>query len=72
MHNFQRAKHGINVEAMETQIVAAPMSATPLSQMETQVDVPPSLTIAELLESLRLLGDQLGVGIEIVPAGERR
>jgi glycine cleavage system regulatory protein len=59
------AKHGINVESMETEIVAAPMSAAPLFHMEAQLDVPPSLTIDALRENLRLIGDQLGVGIEI-------
>lgn len=62
------ARQGINVEAMETKIAAAPMSATPLFQMEAQLDVPPTRTIDELRESLRSIGDQLGVDIEILPA----
>lgn len=66
------ARQGINVEAMDTQIVAAPMSATPLFHMDAQLDVPPSLTIDELRENLLQIGDQLGVGIEVTPAGEPR
>ena len=65
------AKHGINVESMETELVAAPMSATPLFHMEAQLDVPPSLTVDELRENLLLIGDQLGVDIEVAPAQER-
>jgi glycine cleavage system transcriptional repressor len=61
------SRQGINVEAMETTIVAAPMSATPLFQMEAQLAVPPSLTIDVLRDHLRSIGDQLGVGIEVQP-----
>jgi glycine cleavage system regulatory protein len=65
------AKHGINVESMETELVAAPMSATPLFHMEAQLDVPPTLTVDELRENLLIVGDQLGVDIEVAPAQER-
>lgn len=61
------AAHGINVESMDTELVAAPMSATPLFHMEAQLDLPPSLTINELREDLQAIGDQLGVDIEVAP-----
>jgi len=65
------AEQGVNVEAMETEIVAAPMSAAPLFHMEAQLDVPPSLTISQLRENLRGIGEELGVGIEVTnTAGE--
>ena len=57
---------------METEIVATPMSATPLFHMEAQLDLPPSLSIDELRENVLLIVDQLGVGIEVAPAQERR
>jgi glycine cleavage system transcriptional repressor len=65
------AKQGINVESMETELEAAPMSASPLFHMEAQIDVPPSLTVDELREHLQRIGDQLGVDIEVAPARER-
>jgi glycine cleavage system regulatory protein len=65
------AKQGINVEAMETEVVAAPMSAAPLFHMDAQLDLPPSLSVDELRENLRFIGEQLGVDIEVTPAQER-
>ena len=64
------AKQGINVESMETELVAAPMSAAPLFHMEALLEVPPSLTVEDLRKNLLLIGDQLGVDIEVVPASE--
>ncbi len=65
------AKQGINVETMETGVVPAPMTATPLFHMEARLDVPPSLTIDELRENLLLIAEQLGVSIDVVPAQEQ-
>ena len=65
------AKQGINVEAMETGVVSAPMTATPLFHMEAQLNVPPSLTIDDLRENLLLIAEQLGVSIDVVPAQEQ-
>jgi glycine cleavage system transcriptional repressor len=61
------ARHGINVESLESELAAAPMSATPLFHMQAQLDVPPTVTIDELRENLLLIGDQLGVDITVVP-----
>jgi glycine cleavage system regulatory protein len=59
------ASQGINVEAMETEVVPAPISATPLFQMEAQINVPPRLTLADLQGDLDRIGDDLGVDIEV-------
>ena len=59
------AGQGINVEAMETDVVPAPVTATPLFQMEAQIKVPPRLTLAELQGNLARIGDELGVDIEV-------
>jgi len=59
------AKQGINVESMETEIVAAPMSAAPLFHMEARIAVPPSLDPDDLRRSLHAIGDSLGVDIEL-------
>lgn len=65
------AKQGVNVESMETELVAAPMSASPLFHLEAQLDVPPSITVDKLRDNLKLIGDQLGVDIEVAPAEEQ-
>jgi glycine cleavage system regulatory protein len=59
------ARQGVNVESMETEVVAAPMSATPLFYMEAQLDLPPALTIDELRKNLAAIADQLGVDIQV-------
>jgi glycine cleavage system regulatory protein len=59
------AKQDINVEAMETEVVAAPMTATPLFQMEARLNVPPTLAIDELRENLLQIAEQLGVSIDV-------
>ncbi|MCG8586082.1 MAG: hypothetical protein MI757_15345 [Pirellulales bacterium] len=62
------AKHGVNVEAMETGVVSAPMSATPLFHMEARLDVPAALSLDELRENLLTIAEQLGVNIEVARA----
>jgi glycine cleavage system transcriptional repressor len=62
------AGQGINVENLETEMVPAPMSASPLFQMQTQIKVPPRLPLADLKESLERIGEELGVDIEVGPA----
>ena len=64
------ASQGINVEAMETEVVLAPVSATPLFQMEAQIHVPSRLPLAELQGNLARIGDELGVDIEVHSCGQ--
>jgi glycine cleavage system regulatory protein len=61
------ASQGINVEALETEMVPAPVSATPLFQMQAQIKVPPGLALAELRRNLDRIGDELGVDIAVEP-----
>jgi glycine cleavage system regulatory protein len=61
---------GINVEEMETQVVPAPMSASPLFQMEARIKVPPRLSLADLDANLQRIGEELGVDIEVSPCRE--
>jgi len=67
VHNIAEylAKQGVNVNEMATQIELAPMTASPLFHMDAQLDVPPNVTIDELRENLKVIGDQLGVDIEV-------
>jgi glycine cleavage system regulatory protein len=62
------AGHGINVEEMETEIVHAPVSASPLFHMQAQIKAPGELPLAELSANLDRIADELGVDIEIVPS----
>ncbi len=64
------ASQRINVEAMETDVVPAPVTATPLFQMEAQIKVPTQLTLAELRGNLDRIGDELGVDIEVHSSGQ--
>jgi len=64
------ASQGINVEAMETDVVPAPVTATPLFQMEAQIKVPPQLPLAELQGNLDRIGDELGVDIDVHSCGQ--
>ena len=59
------AAHGINVEAMETEVIRAPISGTSLFQMKAQIKVPPGLLVSELSVNLDNIGDELGVDIDV-------
>jgi glycine cleavage system regulatory protein len=59
------ASQGINVEDMETDIVAAPVTASPLFRMVARLQVPEQLTFAQLRVNLADIAEDLGVDIEI-------
>lgn len=63
------AGQGINVETMETDVVPAPVTATPLFRMEAQIKVPARLEVADLQGNLDRIGEELGVDIEVRPCG---
>lgn len=63
------ASQGINVETMETDVVPAPVTATPLFRMEAWINVPPRLALADLQANLTRIGDELGTDIELAPSG---
>jgi glycine cleavage system regulatory protein len=60
------ASQGINVEDMETDVVAAPVTASPLFCMVAQLQVPQSLTDEHLRANLEEIADREGVDIEII------
>ncbi|MCU0234033.1 MAG: hypothetical protein MUE90_08405 [Thermoanaerobaculales bacterium] len=66
------AEQGINVETMTTDVVAAPMSGTPLFTMSAVVRVPPQLEIADLREALAFIADELGVEAKVFSHVDRR
>ncbi len=61
------AEQGLNVENMNTEVVAAPMSGSPLFTMSAVVLVPPQLDVADLREALEFIGDETGVDTKVFP-----
>jgi glycine cleavage system transcriptional repressor len=59
---------GVNIESMETKTYAAPMSGTPLFQLEADVAVPARTNINYLRERLEQLQRDENIDIEITPA----
>ena len=62
------ASNGVNVEDMETEVVPAPTTATPLFHMTCQIKVPPESVVGELQGNLERIGDELGVDISLSPS----
>ncbi len=61
------AEQGINIETMETGMLQAPMSGTPLFTMTAVVLVPPDLlSNQEWREELESVGDSVNVDIEVL------
>lgn len=61
------AEQGINVETMTTEVVAAPMSGSPLFTMSAVVRVPPQLNVDDLREALDFIGGETGVDTQVFP-----
>jgi len=69
IHQISRylAEQGINLETMTTEVVAAPMSGSPLFTMSAVVRVPPHLGVDDLREALEFIGDEVGVDTKVFP-----
>ena len=69
IHQITRllSERKVNIEAMDTEVIKAPMSGTPLFKMTALVLTPPDLNIAQWRQSLTVVGDEVGVDIEIEP-----
>jgi glycine cleavage system transcriptional repressor len=61
------AEQGINIETMTTDVIAAPMSGTPLFTMSAMVRVPPQLGVDDLREALEFIGNEVGVETNVFP-----
>lgn len=57
--------HSINIQLMESDVVPAPVTGTPLFCMKATVQVPPSLALSELRRRLTEIGDKQSVEIEL-------
>jgi glycine cleavage system transcriptional repressor len=69
IHQVSRylAEQGISVETMTTEVVAAPMSGSPLFTMSAVVKVPPQLGVDDLREALEFIGGETGVDTKVFP-----
>ncbi|RMH69216.1 MAG: transcriptional regulator [Gemmatimonadetes bacterium] len=61
------AKHGVNIETMDTNMVKAPMSGTPLFMMSATVLIPPEQSFRTLAEELEHTADDLNVDVAVIP-----
>jgi glycine cleavage system transcriptional repressor len=64
--SHQIAGFGINIESMETNVVKAPISGTPLFTLTAVIFVPPDQTHHDWSEKLQRVGDELNVDIEVM------
>ena len=62
------AGQGVNVEAMDTEVAHAPISATPLFHMAARIKVPAGLSLSDLNANLDRIGEEHGVDIEVRPS----
>ena len=68
IHQIARylSEQGINIESMSTEVVAAPMSGTPLFTMSAVVLVPERLSVNDLREALEYIGEEVGVSTRVM------
>ncbi len=57
--------HSINIQCMDTEVVHAPVSGTPLFHMKATVLVPPPISFVELQRQLDQIGDEECVDIAL-------
>lgn len=58
----------VNIQSMESDVVNAPVTGTPLFCMRATLNVPPSLSVSELKKNLSAIGDEESVEIEVKTA----
>ena len=68
IHDLSRclADLGVNIETMNTEVVAAPMSGTPLFTMSAVISAPRELDITSLRAAVERKGDELGVSATVL------
>jgi glycine cleavage system transcriptional repressor len=63
-------ERSINIQSMDTDVVNAPETGTPLFRMKAIVAVPESVALHSLQDDLRKLGNQENVEIDVVSRTE--
>ena len=61
------AEHSINIESLETSVMKAPMSGTPLFAIKAVVVIPPGFTLPRLEQGLKKVGDELNMDTKVMP-----
>jgi len=61
------AWRAVNVESLDTEVEAAPMSGQPLFRMRAAVSLPPGVACDELAAALGAVGDEMNVEITVEP-----
>jgi glycine cleavage system transcriptional repressor len=62
----------VNIAELESEVVNAPTTGTPLFNMKARLQVPPDLPLVVLENELRQAGEELGVLVEVIPGvGEK-
>ena len=59
------SENGINIETLESSVVNAPTTGTPLFSMHGIVQAPVKITLSELRKQLNEIGDEMGTDIEV-------
>jgi len=59
---------GVNIESLETKTYSAPVSGTPLFQLEAGIAVPTRISINDLRERLEQLQREQNIDIEVAPS----
>lgn len=69
IHQITRSlvEYGANIETMDTNMVKAPMSGTPLFMMTAIILVPPDLSYGKLQDEMVTIGDDMNVDIDVLP-----
>lgn len=69
IHHITRhlAGSGINIETLDTTMVQAPMSGTPLFTMNAIIVAPPQMTYSVWKEKLDSVCDEMNVNCEVTP-----
>jgi glycine cleavage system transcriptional repressor len=58
---------GINIESMETDTYAAPVSGTPIFRLEAEISIPTKTNIAQLRERFATIQREENIDIDIGP-----
>jgi glycine cleavage system transcriptional repressor len=67
VHRVSRllADTGINIADMHTRAAPSPESGTPIFTMKILLEIPPGVSVKELLEKLNRLGEDLAIDISL-------
>lgn len=59
------ARHGVNIESLDTRAESAPFDGTPLFTLEARLSVPSSLSLATLRDDVRATADSLNCDFDL-------